>query len=409
MRAPLAAGYLWLAFIWLIAGPHVPEASEASDLARRILELFDDVETIGGGIAVSFAAYLVGAVSQATLDPLLKRIGPIVITKRLRGEKAVSTKSFISLTALVRERVETATAALEKQGLSLEQVAKRELRDEALAEVGLTAEDFARATLLRTEMEKAGVDIEDLRLLGEVTAKANAVGYSLRSAWGHASRGRELAERGVREDEPSDPRRAVENATETLDRVGLTPAHLDRAEHILQKVQGTTLDAGDARYVEYVERALRELGTPGSREWETGSLVREVIADLELVATRLLGNEPDLFSAVDRLRSEAEFRRAIVVPMAALTILLTLGWHELWLLGLIPALVLFYDGSRRDRAARDLLVDALRLERVHAPAIEKFQRAVKDVLGPDADPWRQEPAPGEDRNATSRVSRRRDA
>jgi hypothetical protein len=87
LRAPLAAGYLWLGFIWLVAGPHVPEASKAPDLARRIIELFDDVKTIGGGVAVSFAAYLVGAVSQATLDPILKRIGPIIVTRRVPARR----------------------------------------------------------------------------------------------------------------------------------------------------------------------------------------------------------------------------------------------------------------------------------------------------------------------------------
>jgi hypothetical protein len=327
----------------------------------------------------------------------------------------VSTKSFGSLTALVRELVETATTALQNHGGSLEQVARRQLRDEALAEVGLTAEDVTRASELKTEMEKAGVTAVDLRFLRDVEAQATAAGYPLESAHEHASRVRELVARGVGEDELRDLGRAEKSSspptvessksveerlgmtraeaieavssTDALDRAGLTPAHLDRTKDILRLIEGTTLDAGDVRYIEFVEKALQQLEKPGSHDWETGNLVRAVIADLDLVATRLLGNEPELFSAVDRLRSEAEFRRAIVVPMAALAILLWLGWHEVWLLGLIPALVLLYDGSRRDRAGRDLLVDALRLERVQAPAIEKFQRAVRDVVGPEGDPW----------------------
>jgi hypothetical protein len=62
LRAPLAAGYLWILFVFLVAhlGSHRPHTDLADDLTR----LAGAVSPAGLAVGVSFAAYLLGAFSQ---------------------------------------------------------------------------------------------------------------------------------------------------------------------------------------------------------------------------------------------------------------------------------------------------------------------------------------------------------
>jgi hypothetical protein len=68
LRAPLAAGYLWLLSVWLVVEPHVPKRSKATGPLAAIYHLGDAVSAIGLGIAISFAAYLVGALSEGVWE-----------------------------------------------------------------------------------------------------------------------------------------------------------------------------------------------------------------------------------------------------------------------------------------------------------------------------------------------------
>lgn len=44
--------------------------------------------------------------------------------------------------------------------------------------------------------------------------------------------------------------------------------------------------------------------------------------DLDIIATRLLGQEQELFGVYDRLKAESEFRIAITVPVMTLIVIL---------------------------------------------------------------------------------------
>lgn len=76
LRAPLAAGYVWLLDLWLLFGTHIPSSDEATGVVARIYELDGVVADLGGGVALSFVAYLVGSLSQwgtmSLLDPFLR-------------------------------------------------------------------------------------------------------------------------------------------------------------------------------------------------------------------------------------------------------------------------------------------------------------------------------------------------
>lgn len=64
LRAPLAAGYLWLLFAWLVWGDELPTSKEVrSDPALdRLYELEPVISSIGLAVVASVAAYMVGSI-----------------------------------------------------------------------------------------------------------------------------------------------------------------------------------------------------------------------------------------------------------------------------------------------------------------------------------------------------------
>lgn len=64
LRAPLAAGYIWLLNIWLLFGDQLPSRDEAAGLVERLYDLEGVVSEVGMVLALSFVAFLVGAISE---------------------------------------------------------------------------------------------------------------------------------------------------------------------------------------------------------------------------------------------------------------------------------------------------------------------------------------------------------
>ena len=76
VRAPLAAGYLWMIVAWIAFEPAVPEREAAEGVLASIYRVSDVLSAVGVGVALSFAAYLLGSLSASTLTPLLRRLFP---------------------------------------------------------------------------------------------------------------------------------------------------------------------------------------------------------------------------------------------------------------------------------------------------------------------------------------------
>ncbi|HEX6153070.1 MAG TPA: hypothetical protein VFZ19_06050 [Solirubrobacterales bacterium] len=94
----------------------------------------------------------------------------------------------------------------------------------------------------------------------------------------------------------------------------------------------------------------------------------------DLLATRLIGEESELFGSIDRLRAESNLRFEIGPPLIALTfVLLVRSCSLVWLLTLIAVAVLWRQGSVRYRESNDLLFDALFLNRVKSPTVERIR------------------------------------
>lgn len=64
LRAPLAAGYLWLLALWLVYSNDSPDRHDADSVVDRLLELEGVATEFGVAIAVSFVAYLIGSLTE---------------------------------------------------------------------------------------------------------------------------------------------------------------------------------------------------------------------------------------------------------------------------------------------------------------------------------------------------------
>lgn len=91
LRAPLAAGYLWMLLLWIYLQPDL-SIRPVNDIAGSIYDLGKSAGPIWIGLAVSVAAYLIGSVSQIMSPALGSSIKKTwdrfeKLTNRIRSKK----------------------------------------------------------------------------------------------------------------------------------------------------------------------------------------------------------------------------------------------------------------------------------------------------------------------------------
>jgi hypothetical protein len=114
-------------------------------------------------------------------------------------------------------------------------------------------------------------------------------------------------------------------------------------------------------------------------------LVTTVVNDLPRVTSaRLLGRDPDLYSAIDRDRAEVDFRLGLIPPVLGLTVafvvrLGTKAGLATLLFGLLLVVGLLWDALKQQRNANDLLAEALADGRVKAPSLERLENSATEI------------------------------
>jgi hypothetical protein len=98
LRAPLAAGYLWLVFAWIVWGDELPSKSEEEeDFKRTPLDRFFELEpivsSIGLAVVASVAAYVLGSIVIDVQTVIGRRI-PNLISWVLMRLYAVAPDRF---------------------------------------------------------------------------------------------------------------------------------------------------------------------------------------------------------------------------------------------------------------------------------------------------------------------------
>jgi tetratricopeptide (TPR) repeat protein len=127
---------------------------------------------------------------------------------------------------------------------------------------------------------------------------------------------------------------------------------------------------------------------PGEREIARAPETDEVIAELPLVRTMLLGEHPELVGELDRLQAEADLRITVAFPLAALAIYLAIEASPGWLFALAPAVLLLLQGRQRLRETGDFLTRVLQIGRADTPSVKAFEVSVKAALDQTELEWK---------------------
>jgi hypothetical protein len=118
LRAPLATGYLWLATTWvLFAGTYDDERSRGPAVTA-LLDLRDEAGTAGLAVAVSFVAYVLGALSQAVAADLAFRAAVFY----RKSSVGLSPRALQHLVSLARREGSEAQAVLSDKGYQSDEI-----------------------------------------------------------------------------------------------------------------------------------------------------------------------------------------------------------------------------------------------------------------------------------------------
>lgn len=123
-----------------------------------------------------------------------------------------------------------------------------------------------------------------------------------------------------------------------------------------------------------------ELADVHAREARIG-----LLEEIKLPATLLIGQEPQLFSEADRLKAEGQFRLAIVPPLVAITIFISLSVSPLWFIGFVPILILLWQSQTRSLEYRYLMFGAVERGIIKSESLDNLKLWV-ETLKPEEGP-----------------------
>jgi hypothetical protein len=126
-----------------------------------------------------------------------------------------------------------------------------------------------------------------------------------------------------------------------------------------------------------LRREIRSERNKFLAEAERG-LFDRIRGELDLIERRLIGERKELYAESDRLRSESEFRLALAPPLFVLAVALALTESYWYGFGVFVAVILYWQGVRRIEQRNDLLIDALVLDRVKSPTVERLEAQVNE-------------------------------
>jgi hypothetical protein len=357
LRAPLAAGYLWVFLCWLLFADRLPDdAASASSPLREVYELAALTGPVGLAVAASFAAYLIGILSVAVFrfaGRAASYASSYVFREILRGgtslfnrlpRRAGSMRGFASVGNRlwrVQERLGQRVQSTQvwnsiAWGMAVTVLARR----------FSTNTGFRRRVVESFEynLKTAVLEGPEVRWIGGISKALQEEFQTLQSD--QSESGLEAA------------RRAVE--------IDLWPKLTDIAEF-------------DRRLAKHIVSTAYQF-SPRSLGWTL-----DLENDLRLAPAQLAVSAPPAYDRWDRLEGEAEFRFAVVPPMA---MLVALGWERGWLhpllsiLLLIPLAVLLLLGTQNAQRAREQLVAAIEARVIDSDA---FKKLIAEDLFPNMD------------------------
>jgi hypothetical protein len=341
LRAPLAAGYLWLASAWLALGSRLPvERPLGKGEVARLWDLGGAVGKTTVLAVVSFAAYLIGSFLE--IDPdgrIVNSLTPIV----LRDHRPSYMKPEQS------EVFNTARASLDEEGFNF---------SERKAE-----------TVARSISGQAKRDLIDVFQQQEIV-------------------------KGIATD-PDEPRVRWQR----MYRVD----EMERVSVRLQGEEKGSRGKGSPRSPQEWDELWRRQVQSLKNEMAIDMVLVEIVQEMRQLASRLLVKNKELYGRYDRQMAEASLRLNISIPLTVLLLLgIWLSGLPFWpkvaltLVSLGFGFMLLRQGFLRALSARDVIVQALVIGQVESRHIS-LGRLVEGPAGEPAgskEPVNSEQKPG---------------
>jgi hypothetical protein len=331
LRAPLAAGYLWLAAGWLFFAPRLPASvNDAHGVLKDIYRVVDASSPVAVAAGVSFIAYMLGILSTG----LLKR-------ERVRGVVVWPIQlPLMVLHSFVESRW---GKRIRDRWPSLQ---------DKLQEVVWRYDDlFVLPTIRRAE----------LLVLRKLADRAMTDSQYLRSLIQELGEEDEEYIKGVRE--------VISIYTGGTPEEAISGGIYE--ENLRREIKQTGLDTFLTSSAQYRNRKAIE-----ALVWvaeDVRQYVSEVRDELKVMPARIVIDNPATFEQWDRLNGEAEFRDAVVPPLVA--IIVALGIRDAFdsslaiVLGLVPIAV-FLQGVAKENEAQIQLIEAIEADAIKTTALE---------------------------------------
>jgi hypothetical protein len=357
LRAPLAAGYLWVFLCWLVLADRLPEdPAKAAAPLRQIYELAALAGPVSLAVAASFAAYLTGILSVAVFR-MVGRAASYATSYAFRELLRGGTALFNSLprrAGAMRGFASVGNRLWRIQGQLGQRARSRQIWNSVAWNMAIavltrrfsTNTAFRRSVVNSFEynLKTALLEGPDLRWIGGVPRGLHEEYLTLQADQSEA--GLEAAQKAVE--------------------IDLWPKLVEIAEF-------------DRQLAKHLVSTAYQF-SPRSLGWTL-----DLENELRLAPARLAVLAPPAYDRWDRLEGEAEFRFAVVPPLASLLIF---GWQRSWmhpmlcLLLLAPLAVLLFLGTQNAERAQEQLVAAVEAEVISS---ESFKRLISEELYPTVD------------------------
>jgi len=228
--------------------------------------------------------------------------------------------------------------------------------------VGIERLDEPQTTGLLRDLGRLVSAVGTTAALGVLTFTAYLAGVVWQAIWWGTLRGLgELVGSGTT--------KKVYTATPNAAFAGISPRLLQRLSEVVTGRLGKEVLITGTPAAEEYRGALARLTDIG-KDGDAPALLTQIGSTalipaaaqelLELVPTRLMAQEKELWAGWDQARSEAEFRSTIAVPLATLCAALAVVYHPLWWTGLTITPVLLRIARQNGQRATSILLEAVR-------------------------------------------------
>lgn len=385
LRAPLAAGYVWLLGIWLLFHDEVHKR-HASGAIGAVLTIREQLGPVGLISAATFSAYVVGSLWEPIGQLLAEGAWRGYTKLRLQLLKPTFLRRLYFRFALNEALLLATHAPL------ISTRSEPKLHHAAPADVpriSAAAWEQLSAVAVRLfddvdEMvrNRQGISGRDMELVSSSWLGVKDQARRLRFVIGSERDGYERGYMPVNQHELEEEIKAVSFGT-SRERWWAQEARTLFGQITWEDLRNGLQQSPDHPLI--VMKASDELPVLISKR----QLTRSLFDELPLGTHRLVGEHQELFLEASRMKGEVEFRLAVAVPLVFAPAVAALGFDlpEAVAVALITVAVaaglgLLFDGFRRDRRRNDFLVELLAIGRAGSPMFDRLLERAKTQTSP---------------------------